>query len=303
MVHHVIKETDELVSIIDFLRFSLSCATEAQVYYGHGTDNAYDDVRSLVLRSLSLPYDVDPHLLNSRLTQSERKHLCQQLDKRINQRVPVPYLIKEAYFYDLPFYVDERVLIPRSPLAELIHNHFSPWIEEESVHQILDLCTGSGCIAIACCYAFPEVTVDAVDISSEALAVAAINREQLAVEEQLTLIESDCFTGVPQKQYDIIVSNPPYVSKDEMQTLPDEYRHEPVLALETGNNGLAIVEKILQSAAAYLSEHGILVVEVGNSEEALCAAYPLVPFTWLDMEQGGQGIFVLTKQQLVDYFG
>jgi ribosomal protein L3 glutamine methyltransferase len=302
MVNHVIKETDELVTILDFLRFSLSCAAEAQLYYGHGTDNAWDDMRSLILRSLSLPYDVESSLLTSRLTQSERKHLCQQLDKRINHRVPVPYLIKEAFFYDLPFYVDERVLIPRSPIAELIHEHFSPWIEEDSVYQVLDLCTGSGCIAIACCYAFPEAQVDAVDISSEALAVAAINRDRLEVQDQLTLIESDCFAEVPVKQYDIIVSNPPYVSKEEMQTLPDEYRHEPVLALETSNNGLSIVEKILKSAHPYLSEHGILVVEVGNSEEALCEAYPMVPFTWLEMSHGGHGIFLLTKQQLEEHF-
>jgi len=302
MVNHVIKETDELVTVLDFLRFSLSCAIEAQLYYGHGTDNAWDDVRSLILRSLSLPYDVEPSLLNSRLTQSERKHLCQQLEKRINHRVPVPYLIKEAYFYDLPFYVDERVLIPRSPIAELIHEHFSPWIEEDSVHQILDLCTGSGCIAIACCYAFPDAQVDAVDISSEALAVAAINREQLGVEEQLTLVESDCFVNVPVKQYDVIVSNPPYVSKEEMQTLPDEYRHEPVLALETSNHGLSIVEKILKNAHSYLSDHGILIVEVGNSEGALCEAYPMVPFTWLEMSHGGHGVFLLTKQQLEEYF-
>lgn len=302
MVIHVIKETEELITILDFLRFSLSCATEAQLYYGHGTDNAWDDMRSLILRSLSLPYDVEPSLLNSRLTQSERKHLQQQLEKRINHRVPVPYLVKEAYFYDLPFYVDERVLIPRSPIAELIHERFTPWIEEDGVKNILDLCTGSGCIAIACCYAFPDAHVDAVDISSEALAVAAINKEQLDVEEQLTLIESDCFAEVPFKKYDIIVSNPPYVSKEEMQTLPDEYRHEPVLALETTNNGLSVVEKILKSAPAYLSDHGILVVEVGNSEETLCEAYPRVPFTWLEMSHGGQGIFLLTKQQLEEHF-
>lgn len=302
MVTHIIKETDELITILDFLRFSLSCAIEAQLYYGHGTDNAWDDMRSLILRSLSLPYDADLMLLNARLTTTERKHLCQQLEKRIHQRVPVPYLIKEAYFYDLPFYVDERVLIPRSPIAELIHEQFSPWIEEDSVHNILDLCTGSGCIAIACCYAFPEAQVDAVDISSEALAVAEINKERLEVEDQLTLIESDCFNQVPAKQYDIIVSNPPYVGKEEMQTLPDEYRHEPVLALETSKNGLAIVEKILKSASAYLSDHGILVVEVGNSDEALCEAYPLVPFTWLEMSQGGHGVFLLTKQQLVEHF-
>ena len=301
-MHHLIKETEELSSVIDFLRFSVSCATEAQLYYGHGTDNPWDDLRSLILRSLSLPYDVDPILLHSRLTTSEKKHLCQQLEKRVNQRVPVPYLIKEAYFCDLLFYVDERVLIPRSPLAELIQQQFSPWIETEHVGQILDLCTGSGCIAIACCYAFPDALVDAVDISTEALAVAALNQVRLGVMDQLTLIESDCFSQVPKKQYDVIVSNPPYVSKDEMQVLPDEYRHEPVLALETGNNGLFIVEKILKHAAEYLSDQGILVVEVGNSDEALSAAYPEVPFTWVELTNGGHGVFLLTKQQLEDYF-
>lgn len=302
MSNYILKETEELSTILDFLRFSLSRAISAHLYYGHGTDNAWDDMRSLVLRSLFLPYDVDPHLLNSRLTTSEKKHLCQQLEKRINQRVPVPYLIKEAYFCDLPFYVDERVLIPRSPIAELIKEEFSPWIDADKVHRVLDLCTGSGCIAIACCYAFPDAYVDAVDISSEALAVAAINREQLDVEEQLTLIESNCFAAVPKVRYDLIVSNPPYVGKEEMQTLPDEFRHEPVLALETSNNGLAIVETILRNAHAYLSDHGILVVEVGNSEEALSDAYPHVPFTWLEMSHGGQGVFLLTKEQLDEYF-
>lgn len=302
MSSYTIKETEELVTILDFLRFSLSCANDAHLFYGHGTDNAWDDMHSLILRSLHLPYDLDPQMLNARVTASEKKYLSQQLEKRIHHRVPVPYLIKEAYFYDLPFYVDERVLIPRSPIAELIGNHFSPWIEEDQVERILDLCTGSACIAIACCYAFPDAQVDAVDISSEALAVAEINRENLEVEEQLTLIESDCFAKVPHVQYDVIVTNPPYVGKEEMQTLPDEYRHEPVLALETTKNGLAIVEKILNNAHAYLSDHGILIVEVGNSEEALCEAYPQVPFTWLEMANGGQGVFLLTKQQLEEYF-
>ncbi|BCA94558.1 50S ribosomal protein L3 glutamine methyltransferase [Legionella antarctica] len=302
MSSYIMKETEELVTILDFLRFSLTSASRAHLYYGHGTDNAWDDMRSLILRSLALPYDLDPHLLNARLTASEKKHLCQQLDKRINQRVPVPYLIKEAYFCDLPFYIDERVLIPRSPIAELINNQFSPWIEAENVHHILDLCTGSGCIAIACCYAFPDAQVDAVDISSEALAVAAINCEQLEAGDQLALIESDCFNNIPPQQYDLIVSNPPYVGKEEMQTLPDEYRHEPVLALETSNNGLAIVEKILDNAHAYLKDGGILVVEVGNSEDALCEAYPLVPFTWLEMSHEGQGVFLLTKEQLKEFF-
>jgi ribosomal protein L3 glutamine methyltransferase len=301
MNNYLLKETEELSTVLDFLRFSLSCAANAHLYYGHGTDNAWDDMRSLVLRSLSLPYEVDPFLLNGRLTASEKKYLCQQLEKRINQRIPVPYLIKEAYFCDLPFYVDERVLIPRSPIAELIKEQFSPWIDADKIHRILDLCTGSGCIAIACCYAFPDAQVDAVDISKEALSVATINREALGVEEQLTLLESDCFTRVPKVRYDLIVSNPPYVGKDEMQTLPDEFRHEPTLALETSNNGLAIVETILKHAQAYLSEHGILVVEVGNNEVALNEAYPHIPFTWLELNHGGQGVFLLTKQQLDEY--
>jgi ribosomal protein L3 glutamine methyltransferase len=299
---YLIKETEELVTILDFLRFSFSWASKAELFYGHGTDNAWDDMRSLILRSLYLPYDIEPVLLNAKVTSSEHKYLRQQLDKRINQRVPVPYLIKEAYFCTLPFYVDERVLIPRSPLAELINNQFEPWIKPESVHRILDLCTGSACIAIACCYAFPEALVDAADISSQALEVAQINRERLEVRDQLTLIESDCFASVPKVQYDVIISNPPYVGKDEMATLPDEFRHEPVMALETGNNGLAIVEEILNKAHHYLSEQGILIVEVGNSEEALCEAYPTLPFTWLEFSHGGQGVFLLTKQQLQDYF-
>ena len=302
MSNYLSKETDEFTTILDFLRFSLSSALQAKLYYGHGTDTAWDDMRSLILRSLHLPYDVDPHLLNARLTSTEKKHLNKQLDKRINQRIPVPYLINEAYFCDMPFYVDERVLIPRSPIGELIRNQFAPWIDADSVTQVLDLCTGSGCIAMACCEAFPDAQVHAVDISQDALAVAAINLQRLDMEDQLTLVESDCFTNVPKIKFDIIVSNPPYVGSDEMQTLPDEFRHEPVLALETGQNGLAIVKQILNNARHYLSDEGILVVEVGNSEEALCEAYPMVPFTWLDFEEGGHGVFLLTKQQVDEYF-
>ena len=294
--------TEEFKTINDFLRFGLSRANETDLFYGHGTDNAYDEIKSLILGSLSLPYDLDADLLHARLTRDEKALLCQQLEQRILSYVPVPYLTSEAYFCDLSFYVDERVLIPRSPIAELILQQFSPWIEPNEVSNILDLCTGSACIAIACCYAFPEANVDAVDISGDALDVAAINQERHGLEEALTLIESDCFDSVPLQRYDIIISNPPYVGHEEMETLREEYRHEPVLALETENNGLAIVEKILNDAHAYLSDHGILVVEVGNSEEALVEAYPHVPFTWLDFERGGQGVFLLTAQQLKDYF-
>lgn len=294
--------TRDFHSIIDFLRFGLSRAGANPLHYGHGTDNAWDDMMALVLGALSLPMDVSPILLHARLSEEEKTLLCELLKRRIVDRVPVPYLTHEAYFCDLSFYVDERVLIPRSPIAELIQQQFSPWVDADNVARVLDLCTGSGCIAIACCYAFPEAQVYGVDISSDALAVAEINRERHGVQDHLILIESDCFNDVPDIQYDIIVSNPPYVGSDEMQTLPNEYRHEPVLALETGNNGLAITINILHQAHKYLTENGILVIEVGNSEQALVDAYPDVPFTWLDFEHGGQGIFLLTAQQIKQYF-
>lgn len=301
MIGSFATATSELTTIIDFLRFGLSSANAANLYYGHGTDNGWDDMLALVLGSLSLPMDVDPLLLQAKLRKDEKAKLCQQLERRIKDRVPVPYLTHLAYFCDLAFYVDERVLIPRSPIAELIQQQFSPWIDADRVERVLDLCTGSACIAIACCYAFPDAIVDAGDISTEALAVAEMNRQQHDLQDVLTLIESDCFDAIPTQRYDIIVSNPPYVGHEEMQTLPAEYQHEPQLALETANNGLAIVEKILAKAHNYLSDHGILVVEVGNSEQALMDAYPDLPFTWLDFEHGGQGVFLLTAEQLQEY--
>lgn len=297
-----IAATANFETIIDFLRFSISQAHKNNLYYGHGTDNTWDDMLALILGSLSLPSDVDPLLLHARLSLAEKQLLISRLSRRIIDKVPVPYLTNEAYFCELPFYVDERVLIPRSPIAELIKQQFTPWLVADRVERILDLCTGSGCIAIACSYAFPDAAVDAVDISAAALEVAAINRDRHGLQEVLTLIESDCWAKVPKTRYDLIVSNPPYVGREEMQTLPDEYRHEPRLALETDNNGLAIVEKILASAHDYLTENGILVVEVGNSEQALIDAFPHVPFTWLDFECGGHGVFLLTYQQLKAYF-
>jgi ribosomal protein L3 glutamine methyltransferase len=302
MQNTYLQETQNLENIVDFLRFALSRAMEAHLYYGHGTDNAADDMRALILGSLSLPHDLDPLLLNSRLTAIEKNYLCDQLHKRIHDQVPVPYLTREAFFCGLPFYVDERVLIPRSPMAELIQHQFSPWIIADQVDNILDLCTGSACIAIACCFAFPEAAVDAVDICADALEVAEINREHYHLEEQLTLIKSDCFSAVSDLKYDLIVSNPPYVGFDEMQSLPKEYAHEPTLALEAENNGLALVERILHEAHNHLSDIGILVVEVGNSDEALVEAYPDLPFTWLEFENGGHGVFLLTYQQLHTYF-
>lgn len=295
-------DLNELCTLLDVWRYGVSLARKQALYYGHGTDNAEDDIRALLLGSLSLPHDIDPLMLQARLTCGEKQHLSTQLQERILRHVPVPYLTREAFFCGLRFYVDERVLIPRSPMAELISVQFSPWIQAHEVTRVLDLCTGSGCIGIACCYAFPDARVDAVDISSEALLVAEINKERHGLGDEFTLIESDGFASVPKTKYDIIVSNPPYVGADEMNTLPQEYLHEPRMALEATKNGLGLVEKILEHAHDYLSETGILVVEVGNSEDVLVEAYPGLPFTWLDFEHGGHGVFLLTRQQLQEYF-
>lgn len=294
-----INAAQNFTKIIDFFRFGVTLANKKGLYYGHGTDNAWDDIWSLIVGSLSLPYSVDRSILHATLLDAEKELLVKNLEARIESRIPVPYLINSAYFCDLPFYVDNRVLIPRSPIAELIRQQFTPWVEDpSSVTKILDLCTGSGCIGIACCYAFPDAIVDAVDISQDALAVAEINRRQHEVLDNFNLIQSDCFANVFEREYNIIVSNPPYVGSDEMRTLPNEYLHEPNLALECGNNGLTIVENILKNAKKYLADDGILIVEVGNSEQALISAYPDVPFTWLEFENGGQGVFLLTAQQL-----
>ncbi|MCE3044255.1 50S ribosomal protein L3 N(5)-glutamine methyltransferase [Legionella sp. 16cNR16C] len=298
-----IQSTAHFETISDFLRFGYSEASKSGLYYGHGTDNAWDEIFWLVTASLHLPISVDRQLLSARLTSAEKEMLAERLAKRIIERIPVAYLIQEALFCGLPFFVDERVLIPRSPIAELINHQFSPWIEANQVHRVLDLCTGSACIAIACGYVFPDAQIDAVDLSSEALEVARINRQKHEMEEQLQLIQSDCWEKVPPVRYDIIVSNPPYVGSQEMATLPEEYRHEPEMALECEENGLAIVEKIMANAHDYLTEHGILVVEVGNSEEALIEAYPDLDFIWLDFEHGGHGVFLLTARQLKSYFG
>lgn len=293
---------EELETITDFLRFGLTEAGQAQLYFGHGTDNAWDDIYALMLGSLSLPLDVDANLLDARLTKNERQLLASQLEKRLIEQVPVPYLTHEAYFCDLPFFVDERVLIPRSPMAECIKHQFEPFIHAERVTRILDMCTGSACIAIACCYAFPDACVDAVDVSRDALDVAQINRVKHGVEDRLNLLQSDCFDALPRASYDVIVCNPPYVNEAEKEGLPKEYHHEPELALYADKKGLAIVDKMLLRAANFLSDDGILMMEVGNSEETLIDAYPDVPFAWLDFEHGGRGVFVLTKSELESYF-
>jgi len=282
----------------DFVRWGASAFNRAGLHFEHGTANAVDEALNLVLHGLSLSHDIPPWLLDGRLTLAEKQTVYALLRRRVEERKPYAYITNHARFAGLDFYVDERVLVPRSPIGELIEAGFAPWIESERVSRVLDLCTGSGCIAIACAYAFGDAAVDATDISADALAVAKINVEKLHVADRVLLHQADVFEGLPLAPYDIIVSNPPYVDAQDMATLPDEHRHEPALGLAAGKDGLEVVRRILAGAPEYLAEGGILVVEVGNSRWALEEAYPKAPFTWLEFERGQAEVFLLTAAQV-----
>ena len=290
-----------LSTLRDYIRWAASRFTQARVSFGHGTITALDEAAALVLHTLYQPYNLAEAYLDTVLTMTERQAVINIIDRRINERIPAAYLTNEAIFAGLSFYVDDRVLVPRSPIAELIEQRFSPWVDEDQVERILDLCTGSACIAIACAYAFPDASVDAVDLSVDALAVAEINIENHQVSDSVTLYQSDLFKELPATLYDVIVSNPPYVCHDEWEQLPREFRAEPDMGFKGGHTGLDIVLLILVDADNYLAEQGILIVEVGSSAETLQNTFPDVPFYWLDFERGGDGVFLLTAEQVHYY--
>ncbi len=288
----------ELETVRDYLRWIISRFNDAGLYYGHGTDNAQDEAWYLVCGALKLPFDLDGRLLDGRLTETERQQLEQLVERRISERVPVAYLVGEAWFAGLPFNVDERVLVPRSPLAELIDVGFQPWLGDVEPEHILDLCTGSGCIGIACAFAFPEARVVLSDVSADALAVARSNIERHSLSDRVTALQSDVFAGLEAQCFDLIVSNPPYVDAEDLAGMPAEYQAEPALGLGSGDDGLDITRRILQQAARHLNEGGLLVVEVGNSGRALDEAFPELPLTWVEFERGGHGVFVISKDDL-----
>ncbi|MGV3002780.1 50S ribosomal protein L3 N(5)-glutamine methyltransferase [Vibrio sp. E150_018] len=294
------EAVSELHTLQDMIRWTVSRFNAAGLFYGHGTDNSWDEAVQLILPTLYLPIDVPPHVLNSRLITSERMRIVERVIQRINERTPTAYLTNKAWFCGLEFYVDERVLVPRSPIGELIQQQFQPWLTEEPT-RIMDLCTGSGCIAIACAYAFEDAEVDAVDISLDALEVAEQNIHDHGLEQQVYPLRSDLFNDIPQDKYNIIVTNPPYVDQEDMDSLPEEFKHEPELGLAAGSDGLKLMRRILADAPDYLTDNGILICEVGNSMVHVIEQYPQVPFTWLEFENGGHGVFLLTREQLVEH--
>ncbi len=288
-----------LKTLGDFLRFAVSRAAEKTLFCGHGSTQIWDDLAVLILGLCNLPHDSPDWIWQTRLLDQEKQDLLEGISRRIEDRVPVAYIIHEAWFADLPFYVDERVLIPRSPFAELIQACFSPWVEAERVQKILELGTGSACMAIATAFSFPHAEIFASDISEAALEVAKINLKKHDLSDRIQLFKADLFAGLPKQTYDLIISNPPYVDLEDMQSLPAEYQHEPRLALESGVDGLDFVKRLLKEAPNYLNPNGVLIVEVGNSSGALVEAYPHLPFIWIELYKGGDGIFILKREDLL----
>lgn len=289
----------QLSTVRDLMRFAVSRFNEAKLFFGHGTQNAYDEAAYLILHTLHLPLDTLDPFLDARLTTTELEAVLHILERRVKERLPAAYLTHEAWLGDFSFYVDERVIVPRSFIAELLREQLSPWVEDpEIVTSALDLCTGSGCLAILMAHAFPNAEIDAADLSPDALEVAKRNVMDYALEGQVHLVQSDLFAALEGRSYDLIISNPPYVNAPSVQLLPQEYLHEPELALGSGEDGLDATRVILREAPKHLNPDGILVVEIGYNRGVLEAAYPELPFTWLETSSGDEFVFLLRRDQM-----
>jgi ribosomal protein L3 glutamine methyltransferase len=291
--------TTTFCTIRDVLRYAVTCFNEAKLFFGHGTDNAYDEAAYLILHTLKLPLDKLEPFLDAKLLNEEIAALLMIVERRVTERIPAAYITNEAWLGGYRFYVDQRVIVPRSFIAELIPERFAPWVEDaKAVENILELCTGSGCLPIMLADAFPNAHVDTVDISHDALAVARRNVSDYELQDRITLIESDLYTKVPKKKYDLIVTNPPYVNSSSMTKLPEEYRREPQIALAGGNDGMDLVRKIIAGAGSRLTDNGVLIVEIGNEYEHAEAAFPELELTWLSTSAGDDNVFLLTADQL-----
>lgn len=294
------EATRHLHTVRDCLRFTVSRFYQAKLFFGHGSTEAYDEAVYLILHTLHLPIDTLAPFLDAQLTPGELGAVLEIIRQRVEQRIPAAYLTRQAFLGEYSFYVDERVIVPRSFIAELLREQLSPWIADpEAIGSVLDMCTGSGCLAILAADAFPNARVDAVDLSPDALEVARRNVADYELGERIALIESDLFAGLTGRRYDLIISNPPYVDAASVAALPAEYLHEPELSLGSGADGLDATRIILQHAADHLTANGILIVEIGHNRDALEAAYPKLPFTWLDVTAGDQFVFMLHRNDLI----
>ena len=293
------QDKNQLQTIRDFIRLAVSQFNKAHLFFGHGCATAFDEAVYLVLSTLNLPFDQLEPFLDARLTSDEKMQVLHIIDRRVTEKKPAAYLTNEAWLGDYRFYIDERVIVPRSFIAELLQTQLAPWISEpDEIHSSLDLCTGSGCLAILLAHAFNNARIDAVDISTDALDVAHRNVADYKLQKRIRLVQSDLFSGISDQRYDLILSNPPYVNAESMARLPREYHHEPKIALASGDDGLDATRVILHQAANYLNEHGILVVEIGHNRKLLEQAFPRTPFTWLETSAGDEHVFLLKRNQL-----
>ena len=293
------KLTSELFTVRDWLRWAVSRFNEAGLFFGHGTDNAYDEAAYLILHTLHLPLDRLEPFLDARLTASERLAVANVLELRIVRRLPAAYLTGEAWLGDYRFRIDERVIVPRSYFAELLRERLAPWLTDpDDIQAALDMCTGSGCLAILMADAFPGATIDAADLSADALAVATTNVADYGLEDQVRLVRSDLFAALEDCRYDLIVCNPPYVTAAAMADLPAEYRHEPALALASGDDGLDFVRRLLTEARSHMTGNGLLLVEVGHNADLVEAAFPDLPLTWIDTPSAEGKVFLVHAADL-----